>query len=114
MKLHTFFDLQQVQNLPKISIQETFYSLQIAYYCFCVVDVDAKLPNFYVWTENLASRGSNEVGSALLHFLKHAQLNESLTKICLFCDGCGGQNKNSHILHMLINVLASYRITNAY
>ncbi|XP_030765019.1 uncharacterized protein LOC115889209 [Sitophilus oryzae] len=60
-----------------------------------------KTPKFYVWTENVAGRGSNEVGSALLHFLRHAQFNESVNKIRLFCDGCGGQNKNS--LHMLMS-----------
>lgn len=96
------FDLQQVQNLPKIPIQETFYSLQLAYYCFCVVDVHAKTPNFYVWTENASGRGSNEIGSALLHFLRNSEFDEAITKIRLFCDGCGGQNKNSHIMHMLM------------
>lgn len=53
------FDLQQVQNLPKLPVQETFYSLQIAFYSFCIVDIPTKNPNFYVWTENISGRGSN-------------------------------------------------------
>ena len=56
------FDLQQVQNLPKIPIQETFYSLQLAFYCFCIVDKHARHPNFYVWTEDISGRASNEIG----------------------------------------------------
>lgn len=96
------FDLQQVQNLPKLPIQEAFYSLQIAFYCFCVTDVKTKSPHFYVWTENIGGRGSNEISSALLHFLRNADFETSITKIRLFCDGCGGQNKNSHLLHALM------------
>ncbi|KAF2889918.1 hypothetical protein ILUMI_16255 [Ignelater luminosus] len=41
------FDLQQIQNLPKIPIQKAYYSLQIAFYSFCIVDINAKEPIFY-------------------------------------------------------------------
>ncbi|KAF2895356.1 hypothetical protein ILUMI_10810, partial [Ignelater luminosus] len=54
------FDLQQIQNLPKIPIQEAYYSLQIAFYSFCIVDINAKEPIFYTWNEVQSGRGSNE------------------------------------------------------
>lgn len=96
------FDMQQVQNLPKLPIQEAYYSLQIAFYSFCVVNIDGKKPVFYTWNEVQSGRGSNEVGSALIHFLKNFDFHENVQKIRLFSDGCGGQNKNSHMLHMLM------------
>lgn len=96
------FDLQQVQNLPKIPIQETYYSLQIAFYSFCIVDIKAKEPIFYTWNEVQSGRGSNEVGSAVLDFLRNHEFADNIRKIRFFSDGCGGQNKNSHMIHMLM------------
>lgn len=95
------FDLQQVQPLPRTSIQEAFYSRQISFYIFCVVGKDTRNPLFYTWTELEANRGATEIGSALLNFLNTHDF-EGINCIRLFCDGCGGQNKNSHIVHVLL------------
>lgn len=95
------FDLQQVHPLPKTPIQEAFYSRQIGFYTFCCVDVDSKHPVFYTWSEDQASRGSTEIGSALLHHLRNLNLDENVRKLFLFCDGCAGQNRNAHIVHTL-------------
>lgn len=62
------FDLQQVQPFPKTPIQQAFYSRQISFYCFCIVDQSSKEPFFYTWTEDQAGRGSLEISSALLDF----------------------------------------------
>lgn len=94
------FDLQQVQPLPRTPIQEAFYSRQIGFYSLCCVPMDSKKPEFYVWTEDQAGRGSTEVSSALLHCLNH-YLPENISRVRLFCDGCGGQNKNNHVIHAL-------------
>nr|XP_022910731.1 uncharacterized protein LOC111421778 [Onthophagus taurus] len=97
------FDLQQVQVLPKLPIQEAFYSLQVPYYAFCIVDPISLHPVFYNWTEeeNLCGRGSNATGSAIFHFLKNQDFT-GIEKIRFFSDGCGGQNKNSQIIHLLM------------
>nr|CAH7731442.1 unnamed protein product [Callosobruchus chinensis] len=96
------FDLQQVHPLPKTPIQDAFYLRQISFYTFCCVDVDSKKPFFYTWTENQASRGSTEVGSALIAHLRSLDLTDNNIKLLrLFCHGCGGQNKNSYIMHLL-------------
>nr|CAH7751238.1 unnamed protein product [Callosobruchus chinensis] len=47
-----------------------------------------------------AKRGSTEVGSALLHHLRSLDTS-NIETVRLFCDGCGGQNKNSYIIHVL-------------
>lgn len=94
------FDLQQVHPLPKTPIQDAFYLRQISFYAFCCVDVKSKNPTFYNWSENEAARGSVEIGSALLNHLRSINL-EGVEVVRLFCDGCGGQNKNAHIVHIL-------------
>lgn len=96
------FDLQQVQPLPHTPIQETFYSRQISFYIFRIVAKNTKInPLFYNWTETQAKRGATEIGSALLDFSKTHDF-EGIHTIRLFCDDCGGQNTNSHIVHLLL------------
>ena len=68
----------------------------------CIVDLKSKNANFYCWTENQAGRGSVEIGSALISFLNKLIIPQDINKLKLFCDGCGGQNKNSYIVHALI------------
>lgn len=101
------FDLQQVQPLPRTPISDAFYSHQISLYSFCCVSMNSKNPTFYIWTEDQSGRGATEIGSALLDYLKSLDLT-GITQVRLFCDGCGGQNKNSHIIHMLMFWLLKY------
>ncbi|XP_072384620.1 uncharacterized protein [Diabrotica undecimpunctata] len=94
------FDMQQVQPLPKTPINDAFYAQQISMYVFCCVDSQSKHPTFFTWTEDQAGRGSIEIGSALVNYLDSLEY-DNITTLRLFCDGCGGQNKNSHIIHSL-------------
>lgn len=101
------FDLQQVQPVPKTPIQDSFYARQISLYNFCIVPLDSRDPAFYTWDETMAKRGSVEIGSALYNHLSSMNIKNSVQTIRLFCDGCGGQNKNNHIIHMLMQWLYS-------
>lgn len=94
------FDLQQVHPLPRTPISDAFYAHQINFYVFCCVDPASKFPYFYTWSEDQAGRGSVEIGSALLSHLNSLSFDGTET-LRLFCDGCGGQNKNTHIVHAL-------------
>jgi hypothetical protein len=102
------FDMQQVQPLPRTPIQQAFYARQLGLYNVCVTDVKTnQQPCFYIWTEEQAGRGSTEVASALLAYLKSDDLSQ-VTHLRLFCDGCTGQNKNNHVVHTLMYFLASH------
>ncbi|XP_031327207.1 uncharacterized protein LOC116182841 [Photinus pyralis] len=96
------FDLQQVQVLPKVPIQEAFYAQQLSIYFFCVTKLNCQEPIFYTWMEHQAGRGATETSSAIIDFLKRTEFPEDATKIRFFADGCGGQNKNSHVIHALM------------
>lgn len=99
------FDLQQVLPLPCTPIGECFYARQVSLYNFCIFDLDHNKPFFYVWDETQAHRGSVEIGSALYSYLNSLDIPNNIKVIRMFCDGCGGQNKNSHIIHTLLQWL---------
>lgn len=46
------FNIQQVQVLPKVPIQETFYSRQLGLYNLGLCDVSNEKNYSYTWTEN--------------------------------------------------------------
>ena len=93
------FDLQQIQALPKLSISEAYYSRQINYHTLCITDTENKNPHFYVWTEDQAGRGSVEVASGFCDFLEKFEFPLENNSLRLFAGGCGGQNKNAHVVH---------------
>lgn len=95
------FDLQQVQPTSKLAIGECYYSRQISLYNLCVTSVNAAEPTFYLWTEKNAGRGAEEVSSAVTDFLTNFKFDRSTIDVRLFADGCGGQNKNQHVIHAL-------------
>nr|CAI5853614.1 unnamed protein product [Callosobruchus analis] len=102
------FDLQQVQVLPKVPIQDAFYAQQLSFYFFCITATNGKNPVFYSWMKNQAGRGATEISSALLDFLQKTNFAPDIHTLRLFCDGCGGQNKNSCTIHMLMLSWASF------
>ncbi|HEY0221234.1 MAG TPA: hypothetical protein VGC17_00165, partial [Lactovum miscens] len=53
----------------------------------------------YEWTENIRPKGSNEIASALYHRLNNSDFYGD-SRVRLFADGCGGQNKNSIVVGM--------------
>lgn len=62
-----------------------------------------KEPVFYRWLETESNRGSEEIASALISHLDASKFKwpKDVTTLRLFCDGCGGQNKNKHMVHAL-------------
>lgn len=84
------FDMQQVQPLPRTPINDAFYAQQVSYYVLCCVDMQAKAPTFYTWTEDMAGRGSVEVSSALLDHLNSLDLSNK-QKFVSFVMGAEGK-----------------------
>ncbi len=60
----------------------------------------------YTWVESEAGRGSNEICSALLDFLKKIERRARTKKyrrLCLISESCGGQNKNRTMIGALLS-----------
>lgn len=77
-----------IQFLPRTPINDSFYSHRVSLFNFCCINIKAKIPTFYIWTEDQAGRGSERIGSVLFHQL------DSLTLTFIHLD-CGWQNGNS-------------------
>lgn len=61
------FDLQKTLPTPLLTTNKVYYLRQLWTYNFCIFDLTNGVPHMYVWHESIASRGSQEVGSCLLH-----------------------------------------------
>ena len=59
----------------------------------------------HMWDESIASRGSYEVGSCLLSHFK--EMRTMATRLILYSDACGGQNRNIYLVCLWVNVVAN-------
>lgn len=104
------FDFQQNLPLPHIRTSDVFYKSQLWYYVFGIHDLADDSASMYVYTEDVAKKGANDVTSMILHYLNNKDLRHS--HLVIFSDGCSGQNKN-HIMvyfqYMLVHSLKLFK-----
>ncbi|GBN76082.1 hypothetical protein AVEN_161630-1 [Araneus ventricosus] len=65
-----------------------------------IVTESQVVSHFFTWTEDVASRESNEVASSLLTLIEFNETLRSKDHIIIWSDSCSGQNKNSTILFL--------------
>lgn len=94
------FDLQSVLQLPYSSVSLFYYSRKICVYNLTIYVGSGEIAHCYTWNELNGKRGSNEIGSILLKFLETLPL--TVTDVSLFCDTCGGQNRNQQVAAVLM------------
>ncbi|XP_060801330.1 uncharacterized protein LOC106139404 isoform X1 [Amyelois transitella] len=108
------FDCHKNSALPKLPDQAAYFSRQFNMYNFTIVVGTSKSPlttnnvHSYHWCENEHSKFSNEIASAVFHKLTTLDIPEIKTKLKLFADGCGGQNKNTTLVGMCTKWLSSH------
>lgn len=91
--------------LPNIATNDVYYKRQLSFFGFnvhCLSNADAI---FYAYTEVIAKKGSNEVVSFLDNYITEF-LDPRIKILRIFCDSCGGQNKNFTLfryLHYLVH-----------
>lgn len=90
-KLVISFDLQQSMPLPKLTTGPAFYCRKIWLYNLGIHDCTNKKGFMYLWTEDQAKRGADEVASVLMKFL---ETKLDYDELVIFTDNCPGQNKN--------------------
>lgn len=94
------FDLQKTLETPSLITSVAFYKRQLWTYNLCIYNESKRQGYMHMWSENVASRGGQEIGSCLLkHFEEH--FPDGVKKLILYSDSCGGQNKNIKLALLL-------------
>jgi hypothetical protein len=102
------FDLEKTLHLPRLQTEILFYKRQIWLYNLGVHSAKSKKGYCYVWTENQAGRGAQEVGSCLLKHIADGNVSPNVTELILWADSCGGQNRNIKITLLLKSALENH------
>jgi len=68
---------------PVISTGICYYKRQLWTYCLGVHNLGSNEVMMYVWDESVASRGPQEIGSCILHYVK---TYVSSTKLIMYSD----------------------------
>lgn len=91
------FDLQQALPVPNLTVGPAFYLRKSWVYNLGVHDCLTGQGFMYMWPENVAKRGSDEIASIMY---KHFKENrpKPRQKLVVYTDNCGGQNKNWSII----------------
>lgn len=86
--------------LPNITTNDVYYKRQLSFYLFNIHVLSNGSSFFYTYDETVGKKGSNEVVSMLHHFFIN-YLKPNVREIHIFCDSCGGQNKNYTMIRFL-------------
>ena len=90
------FDLEAILQLPCGQVSQLYYKRKLVVYNFTVYENPSSMGNCYLWTEVDGRKGSDEIGTCLLKYFQ--EIPDSISKVDIFSDNCGGQNKNIQIV----------------
>lgn len=100
------FDFAKNLPIPNITTNDVYYKRQLSIYSFNIHVLSTSQSIFYMYPEIVGKKGSDDVCSLLHHFL-YNYLHPEVRQLEIFCDSCGGQNKNYtmfRFLHFVVHV----------
>lgn len=98
------FDLQQALPVPNLTTGPAFYLRKAWIYNLGIHDCVNQKGFMYMWCENIAKRGSDEIASIIYkHFKEQGPFPKNLI---VYTDNCGGQNKNWLLISLWRQLIA--------
>lgn len=94
-------DFMAVVDLPRIPVQDIYYFRQLSTNTFGIYNFANDKVHTYVYHEGIARKSPDEVCSLLLHYFENF-LDKEYDELNLFCDNCGGQNKNHAMIRFMM------------
>lgn len=95
-------------DLPSLSQNDLIMqNRQLWQFLMLIHDEMRDRTHVYTWPESVASKGSSEITSCIRKYVTD-NLPADTEKLILYSDPCSGQNRNSKISLMLINLLHSW------
>ena len=80
--------------ITKVSIE--YYCRQLSLHNFCIHDMINKKATMFIYSENFAAKGANEIISFMDYYIKNKILT-STNKLYVFSDNQFAQNKSRFI-----------------
>lgn len=102
------FDFMQNLPLPFIPVQEMFYLRKLWYFVFNIKDFQSGVSVFYNYPEGEGHKGPDEVSTFILDFIEQ-YVSKDVEILHVFCDACGGQNRNHTLVRMLLTLTMNGR-----
>lgn len=99
------FDLMKTLPTPVISTGVAYYKRQLWTYCLGIHDLTTGDAFMYTWNESVASRGPQEIGSCIMHYVK---TKVKCKNLIMYSDQCGGQNRN-----IRMSIICNYMVMNS-
>lgn len=100
-------DLQQVMTAPKLFAGSSYYRRKLNVYNFTIYELPTGEGLCYTWTEAECHRGANDVASCLVKYLTRVDVEGKYSKVIIYSDTCGGQNRNRIVCTAIASFLSS-------
>ena len=72
-RVRTVFDLQKIMTCPKLNVGTAYYLRKLNINNLTIYELQTSKGIYNVWTETKHNRGTNEVASCVIRWLKKEQ-----------------------------------------
>lgn len=105
-------DLQQVLTAPRFFAGSSYYKRKLNLYNFTVYELPTNEGICYTWTEAECHKGANDVASCIVKYLEQIDTGGKYTKVVIYSDTCGGQNRNRIVCTAIASFLSGSSTVN--